>query len=228
MRIVEMKRAAAERAVEQVHSGMVLGLGTGSTAEFAIAAIGEMWREGKLTEIIGVATSERTAEQARSYGLPLATLAEQPRIDLVIDGADEVDPHLDLIKGAGGALLREKQVAQAATTFIVIVDERKLVDRLGTRMALPVEVRPHFWQESQAALAELGCTPVLRGQEHPHQTDNGNYIIDCDFAGGIETPRLLAQRLAALPEVLAHGLFLDMASQVVVAGASGIKVIERS
>jgi ribose 5-phosphate isomerase A len=228
MRIIEMKRAAALRAVEQVHSGMVLGLGTGSTTAFAIEAIGEMWREGKLTEIIGVATSERTAEQARSYGLPLATLAERPRIDLAIDGADEVDPNLDLIKGGGGALLREKQVAQAATTFIVIVDERKLVDRLGTRMALPVEVSPLFSQESQTALAELGCTPLLRGQEHPYQTDNGNYIIDCDFAGGIGTPKALAQRLAALPEVLAHGLFLDMASQVVVAGASGIRVIERS
>jgi ribose 5-phosphate isomerase A len=224
----DLKRQAAERAVQEVRSGMILGLGTGSTTAFAVTAIGELLGRGELRDLVGVPTSERTAEQARGLGIPLATLTEHARVDLAIDGADEVDPDLDLIKGLGGALLREKQVERVADRFIVIVDDSKLVSRLGTRAPLPVEVERSRWQSLLEPLAALGCEPSVRGGERaPFVTDNGNAIIDCRFAGGIEDPSAVAAVLDAIPGVLAHGLFLGMADEVVVAGADGVRVLSR-
>ncbi len=221
------KKAAALRAVEAVASGMVLGLGTGSTVRYAIDRIGELWREGKLHDIVGIATSERTAAQARGLAIPLATLETHPHVDLALDGADEVDPDLSLIKGLGGALLREKQVERRAKRFIVMVDESKLVAKLGTQSPLPVEVAPGA--DLAASLQRLGCTPSLRGGIHtPYVTDNGNHIFDCRFVHGIDDARALALHLDAMPGVLAHGLFLDMASEVVVASPAGVRVLKRT
>lgn len=222
------KRAAAQAAVERVRSGMVIGLGTGSTTAHAVARIGELWQAGSLVDLVGVPTSERTAEQARRYGLPLANLDAKPRVDLAIDGADEVDTRLDLIKGLGGALLREKRVERVADHFVVVVDESKLVDKLGTRSPLPVEVGVTRWQEEADWLATLGCEAILRGgKETPFVTDNGNYIVDCRFPRGIDAATALAAALEERAGVLEHGLFLGMANEVIVAGEAGIRVLKR-
>ncbi len=227
MSVDELKKEAAEKAVEQIKSGMVLGLGTGSTAYFAVAKIGRLWQAGELTDIVGVPTSEATAEHARQYGVPLGALDQYPVIDLAIDGADEVDPQLNVIKGLGGALLREKMIESVTRRFIVVVDERKLSDRLGTVSPLPVEVVQFGWKFTAGRLAGLGCTPVLRGgEDSPYVTDNGNYILDCHFAGGITNAAALDQQLQALPGVVENGLFLGLASQVIAATSDGIKIIE--
>jgi ribose 5-phosphate isomerase A len=227
MSIDELKKAAAEKAVKQVKSGMVLGLGSGSTSRFAVAKIGELWQAGVLTDIVGVPTSESTATQAREYGIPLATLDEQPVIDLAIDGADEVDPDLNLIKGLGGALLREKMVETATKRFIVIVDESKLVEKLGTHSPLPVEVVQFGWKTQARWLESLGCTPTRRGGEaQPFVTDNGNSTIDCTFPDGIDDPADLAATLRDRVGVVEHGLFLGMASEVIVAKADGLHFIK--
>jgi len=226
MSVESLKKAAAEKAVEQVKSGMVLGLGTGSTTRFAVAKIGQLWQTGSLRNIVAIPTSEATAQQAKEYGIPLATLAEQPVVDVAIDGADEVDPRLNLIKGLGGALLREKMVEVAAKRFIVIVDASKLVDKLGTRGPLPVEVVKFGWQAQRRWLQSLGCRPALRGGElDPFVTDNCNYIIDCTFPAGIDAPASLAATLRNRVGVVEHGLFLEMASEVIVAKADGIESI---
>ena len=228
MSINELKKAAAEKAVEQVRSGMVVGLGTGSTTHYAIVKIGELWQAGQLSDIVGVPTSEDTAKKARAYGIPVATLDEHPVLDLVIDGADEVDPHLNLIKGLGAALLREKMVATAAKAFIVIVDESKLVAKLGTHAPLPVEVVQFGWKTQARWLESLGCTPQRRGGElQPLVTDNSNYIIDCAFPNGIDDPVALAAVLRDRVGVVEHGLFLGMTHQVIVAEAGGVRLLDR-
>lgn len=222
-----LKKAAAEKAVEQVKSGMVLGLGSGSTTSFAIAKIGELWQSGELSDIVGISTSERTTAQANKYGIPLGTLYEHPVIDLAIDGADDVDPQLNLIKGLGGALLREKMVESAAKQFIVIVDDRKIVDRLGRRSPLPVEIVQFSWKAQARWLASLGCEPALRGGEaDPFITDNGNFILDCAFPQGIDTPTEVDAALRNRVGVVEHGLFLGMASEVIVAHTDGIRVLK--
>ncbi|MBI3179399.1 MAG: ribose 5-phosphate isomerase A [Deltaproteobacteria bacterium] len=223
-----LKKAAALRAVEAAKSGMVLGLGTGSTVCYAIDRIGELLRAGKLTHIVGIATSKRTAEQARVLGIPLVTLATHRHVDLAIDGADEVDPALDLIKGMGGALLREKEVEQRAARFIVVVDHTKLVDKLGTKSPLPVEIARGAAARVADHLRALGCVPTLRGGAHaPFVTDNGNHILDCRFPSGIENAAALARALDTASDVLAHGLFLGMATEVVVAAPEGVRVLTR-
>lgn len=223
-----LKKQAALTAVERVRSGMVLGLGTGSTTAFAVERIGEMWQAGELKDLICIPTSERTAEQARSHGLPLGDLGQYPRVDLAIDGADEVDPNLDLIKGLGGALLREKDVELVADTFVVVVDDGKMVGKLGTKAPLPVEVGRDDWQAEAAWLATLGCQPVLRGGDAtPFISDNDNFIIDCRFADGIDDAYTLGVTLDERPGVRAHGLFLGLASAVIVARADGIQVLAR-
>lgn len=224
MSIEALKRQAAEKAVEQIKSGMVVGLGTGSTTRYALVKLGELWQAGALANIVGIPTSEQTAALVKAYDLPLATLAEYPTIDLAIDGADEVDPALNLVKGLGGALLREKIVETAAQTFIVIVDEGKLVEKLGSRGPLPVEVTQFAWQAHARWLETLGCQATLRGGEtRPFVTDNGNYILDCAFPGGIEHPARLAATLRHRPGIVEHGLFLGMASQVIIAGKGGVE-----
>ncbi len=225
-----LKREAAERAVDFVQNGMVLGLGSGSTASFAVDAIGARYQSGKLRDIVAVPTSEATGARARRLGIPLATLVEHPVLDLGVDGADEVDPELNLIKGLGGALLREKIVESAARRFVVVVDESKLVNRLGTRGPLPVEVTQFAWEVHARWLAGLGCRAELRRDSSgaPYVTDNGNYIVHGTFPAGIPDPAALARTLVERPGIVEHGLFLGMATDVVVAGANGIRLMARS
>ena len=179
---LNLKQIAAAKAVEAVQSGMVLGLGTGSTTRYATEMIGERLCDGRLHDIVGVPTSSATEKLAKQVGIPLTTLKDHPVLDLTIDGADEVDPDLVLIKGLGGALLYEKIVARASRQEIIIVDESKLVQVLGTRSPLPVEVIPFGWGTYMDTLRSFGCEPVLRMQgTQPYVTDEGNYILDCRF-----------------------------------------------
>lgn len=227
MSLEAFKKDAAEKAVEQVRDGMILALGTGSTARYAIIKIGELWQLGALINIVGIPTSEGTAVLARDYDIPLGHLHEYDRIDLAIDGADEVDPGFNLIKGLGGALLREKMIESIVERFIVVVDETKLVQKLGTRSPVPVEVTQFAWQSHARWLEKLGCMPELRGDEEaPYVTDNGNYILDCTFPNGIDRPAELATVLRSRPGIIEHGLFLDMADQVIVAGNTGLRVLQ--
>jgi ribose 5-phosphate isomerase A len=193
-----LKQAAAERAVDFVQSGMVVGLGTGSTAIFATRRIGALLREGRLRDVTGFPTSQATEDEARRLGIPLLGEDLPRAIDLTIDGADEVDPSLNLIKGGGGALLREKIVAEASRREVIVVDESKLSPMLGTRWALPVEVIAFGWRSQARYLEALGCQPNVRsnGSGAPFRTDQGNLILDCVF-GPIAQPQALAQRLAA-------------------------------
>lgn len=226
----ELKKIAAEKAVEYVKSGMVLGLGTGSTAAFAVAKIGELLKEGKLKDIVGVPTSKRTAEQAAALGIPLSVLDDHPKIDLAIDGADEVDPDLNLVKGRGGALLREKMVEAASAKFIVIVDETKLVKGLGgSKLAMPVEVVQFCWKYNAERLRNLpevaGCEVELRMDgDKPYVTDNSNYIIDLYFQEPIKDANAAAKAISSLEGVVDHGFFLNMASVVIIAGSNGVTV----
>jgi ribose 5-phosphate isomerase A len=222
---MDVKQRAGEAAVAFVRDGMALGLGTGSTTRFFIDALGAALRDGRLKDIRGVPTSIRSEEQARALGIPLTTLAECPRLDVAVDGADEVDPRLNLTKGLGGALLREKIVAQAAAMFVVIADSSKDVPRLGTKAPLPVEVAT-FAHEAQALfLRSLSCDPVLRRTPDgkTYVTDNGNYIYDCRFARGIEDPERIADALRRRAGIVEHGLFLNMASVVLLAGADRVE-----
>ena len=222
------KRQAAEHALHYVQSGMALGLGSGSTAQHLLSPLAERLRDGRLHNVVGVPTSEATAELARQLGIPLATLDERPQLDLAIDGADEIDRSLCLIKGLGGALLREKIFAAAARRFVVIADETKLVAQLGTRAPLPVEVVAFGLSLCTRRLAELGGTPTLRhlADGSPFRTDEGHVILDCRF-DRIMDPPVLNAALNAIPGVVEHGLFIGMASVVVIAGASGIATLVR-
>ena len=219
------KRNAAERAVEFVESGMTLGLGTGSTAFYALRRLGERISQGELHNVIGVPTSEETAQLACEFGIPLTTLDDHPRLNLTIDGADEVDPDLNLIKGLGGALLREKIIAAVSRRIIIVVDDSKLVDQLGTRSPLPVEVVPFGWRIQVKYLEGLGAQSTLRrtaGGE-PYLTDNGLYILDCRFSS-IDDPYTLEMALNAQPGIVENGLFLDVVDTVVVGTADGIQI----
>jgi ribose 5-phosphate isomerase A len=221
-----LKRAAAARAVADVADGMVLGLGSGSTAAFAIEALAARVAAG--LRVVGIASSERSAAMARRLGVPLASFAEHRRLDLTIDGADQVERGtLALVKGLGGALLREKIVASASAQMTVVVDETKLVDGLGGKTPLPVEIVAFGWQTVLDRLAALGCTPRLRrvGQT-PFVTDGGNYIADCAI-GEIPDPAGLEARLSGIVGVIETGLFVGMASKVVVGRPGGVEVIER-
>jgi ribose 5-phosphate isomerase A len=222
------KQRAADHALQYVQSGMVLGLGTGSTAGRLLAPLAERLRDGRLRDIVGVPTSERTTAIARQLGIPLASLAERPRLDLAIDGADEIDPSLNLIKGLGGALLREKIVAASAERFIVVADESKLVGQLGTRAPLPVEIVEFGLPLAARRLAELGCAPELRrsADGSPFRTDEGHAILDCAFPG-IADAMALNAAINAIPGVVEHGLFIGMASVALIAGAAGVSTMIR-
>jgi ribose 5-phosphate isomerase A len=216
------KAAAASQALELVRPGMVVGLGTGSTAELFVRGLGQMVAGG--LQVLGVPTSRATAEVAVLLGIPIVTDLDQP-IDLAVDGADEVDPNLDLIKGGGGAFFREKLVAAAARRFVVVADESKVVERLG-RSPLPVEVLPYLWRQTARRLEGLGAAWLLRGgEERPIVTDNGNLVLDLTFAGGIEEAGPLADRLKGTLGVLEHGLFLGMAAAVIVGGPDGVRIL---
>jgi ribose 5-phosphate isomerase A len=219
-----LKRAAAQRAVEFVESGMVLGLGTGSTAACVAEALARRVAQG--LAVVAIPSSEHTAEVARELGIPLTNLGEHRRIDLAIDGADEVERGtLNLIKGHGGALLREKIVAAASDRFIVVVDDEKLVNRLGERFPIPVEIVQFGWQATAAALEKLGTRPELRQIEgRTFVTDGGNFILDCPF-GSIAEPRQLEQAINMTVGVVENGLFLGRSAAVVVASAEGVEIM---
>lgn len=223
------KEVAGRRAAEYITADMVVGLGTGSTAEFAIRAIGERVAAG-LT-IKAIPTSEASATLARELNITLTTLEDNPAVDLTIDGADEVDPSLDLIKGLGGALLREKIVASATAQQIIIIDPSKLVDKLGTQAPLPIEVVPFAWSLVARRLSERGIEPTLRLQHtaQPFITDNGNYIIDGHFPQGIDDAGATDTWLNTLPGVVENGLFVAMTHLVVVGEDSGSsRLIEKN
>ena len=223
-----LKRAAAARALESVREGMVLGLGTGSTIRYFLDLLGERVRAGEVKGVVGVPTSRRTAEIARGHGIRISRLRSQPRLDLTVDGADEVDPRGDLIKGLGGALLREKIVAQASDRFIVIVDESKVVERLGTRSPLPVEVTRFGSSRHQAFVAALGAEVTLRrtADGSRYVTSNGNYILDARFPEGIDDPVALNGALRARAGIVEHGMFLGMTTRALVAASGGVRAIE--
>jgi ribose 5-phosphate isomerase A len=221
----QLKRAAALRAIEEIEDGMVVGLGTGSTAAFVVEGLARRVAAG--LRVVSIPTSERTAAQAGRLGIQIATFAEHQRLDLTIDGADEVQlGSLALIKGLGGALLREKIVAAASDRLAIVVDEEKLVDRLGEHTPVPVEVTQFGWQATANALARLGCTPERRygGGEQPFVTDGGNFILDCRF-GPIGDPAGLEKNIAMTVGTVESGLFVGRASMVIVASATGVDVL---
>jgi len=234
----ELKRIAAYKAVEMVESGMVVGLGTGSTAKHAVDRIGELLHQGKLKNIIGIPTSTKTHEQALSLGIPLSDLDSHPVLDIAIDGADEIDPNLNLVKGRGGSLLREKMVEGVCKKFVVIVDESKLVKYIGgSGLAMPVEIVPFCWKFTAKRLQELfeyaGCVAKLRtfassnGMENgglPFVTDNGNYVVDLYFKRDIGDLKAASDAILRLAGVVEHGMFLDMATTVIVAGDLGVTI----
>jgi ribose 5-phosphate isomerase A len=226
---MDLKERAARKALESVVSGMVLGLGTGSTTRIFIDLLGERIQSGQLADIKAVPTSEYTANQARSVGISLTTLSETPTLDLAVDGADEVDPNLNLIKGLGRALLREKVVEIHAEKLIIIVDESKLVSRLGSKVPLPVEILPFEAEAHVQWLNTLGCHAELWLEQDGSivVTDNGNYLARCWFDGGIKDVYSLAEELSFRPGIIEHGLFLDMAQQVIVASEEGTKLLGR-
>jgi ribose 5-phosphate isomerase A len=226
----ERKHEAALRALDFVRDGMTLGLGSGSTAAHAIRALGERVRAG--LRVRGVPTSRRSGELARAAGIPLVSLDQVDRLDLTIDGADEIQvATFHVVKGKGGALLREKLVACASDLEILAVDETKLVDRLGEHDPLPVEVVPFGWRLVRRALADLGGVPVLRSTDPaapgsaPFVTDNANYILDCRFPP-VDDPPALERAIKAITGVVESGLFIGLVDRVVVAGADGVRVLE--
>ena len=220
------KRMAAVRAIEEVEDGMVVGLGSGSTAAFAVEALAA--RIAKGLRVVGIPTSETTAALARRLGVPLTSFVEHRRIDVSIDGADQVEREtLNLVKGLGGALLREKIVAAASDRMIVVVDETKLVDRLGANTPLPVEIVSFGWQTVLDRLVTIGYAPRLRlVGDKPVTTDGGNYIVDCAIAE-MPDPAVLEARLSAIIGVVESGLFIGLAAKIVVGGPTSVEVIER-
>jgi ribose 5-phosphate isomerase A len=221
-----LKRAAAEAAVKLVQDGMVVGLGTGSTAAFAVEALARRHREG--LQFIGIPSSERTAAQAKAANIPLTSFAEHRQIDLTIDGADEVERGtLNLIKGLGGALLHEKIVAAASRRLAIVVDGLKLVDRLGARTPVPVEVVAFGLEATQAALESIGATARLRQSATGDSfiTDSGNRILDCSF-GPIADPARLEERIRRVVGVVESGLFIGLANVIFVANTSGVHRLE--
>jgi ribose 5-phosphate isomerase A len=222
------KKEAAEYAVKFIQSGMTVGLGTGSTAIYATRRISELYRSGQLRDIVAFATSRTVWHEAVKMGLPMLTEDMPQAIDVTIDGADEVDPQLNLIKGGGGALLREKIVAQASLREIIIVDESKLSPQLGTHWPVPVEVLPYGWQSQARFLESLGAEVTLRQTDDGSEfcTDQGNIILDSRF-GPIADLEGLAEKLAARAGIMEHGLFLNLVDDVIVAGPGGIKHLKR-
>ncbi|QSQ13799.1 ribose-5-phosphate isomerase RpiA [Myxococcus landrumensis] len=219
------KRAAAEAAVDRFFlPGMCVGLGSGSTAAFAVRRLAALREQGRLLDVSGVPTSRATEALARELGIPLITLDEHPTLDVTIDGADEVAPDLSVIKGGGGALLREKIVAQASRRVVIIADVTKLSPRLGTHWPVPVEVLPFGWRSQQQFLESLGARVVPRVRENgmPYLTDQGNRVLDCAW-GPIDAPDALASRMAARAGIVEHGLFLREATDLVVAGPRGVE-----
>jgi len=219
------KRIAARKALEFASNASIVGLGTGSTTKFAIEGLAELIHHG--ASFRGVATSKRTEKLARELGIPLVELAEAGSVDVTIDGADEIDPAFNMIKGGGGALTREKLVALASSTRVIIADETKLVSVLGTARPLPVEVLPFAWTMSARLVAQLNCTVTRREEnERPFITDNGNFVLDCKF-DSIPDPAAMETRIKLVPGVVECGLFIGIADIVVIGSDSGARVLRR-
>lgn len=219
-----LKRAAGEYAVQFITPGMIVGLGHGTTAIFALRKIAELLRQGALTEIVGVPTSLEVEQEARALGIPLTTLDVHPTLDVTIDGADEVDPSCNVIKGGGGALLREKIVAQATQREIIVVDASKLSPRLGTTWAVPVEVVTFGWRSQMEFLIGLGAEVKLRHCEDGTRffTDQGNLILDCDF-GPIADLEALDRALSSRAGIVEHGIFRGLVSDIVIGTEEGVQ-----
>jgi ribose 5-phosphate isomerase A len=217
------KEIAARAALEHVSSGMTVGLGTGSTATAFIQLLGQSLSSGRLKDIVGIPTSVQSDQLARSLNIPLVDFSDHARCDVTIDGADEIDPKLDLIKGLGGALLREKVVAQNSSKIIIIADDTKRVLRLGSRTPLPVEVTRFALAAHERFLRSLGCEPAMRRAADglPFETDNGNYVLDCRFPQGITDAAGLAAKLEARAGIVEHGLFVGLASMALIATDTG-------
>jgi ribose 5-phosphate isomerase A len=219
-----MKKMAAEKAVEHVDNGMIIGLGTGSTVKYAIKKLGEIVNTG--LKIEGIPTSLRTKKLATEHNIPLVDLNDYTVIDLTIDGADEVDSNLNLIKGGGGALTREKIIAYHSKKEIIIIDETKVVKKLGVSFPVPVEVTKYGWNATKKVLEEIGCTVELRKiMNEVYITDNSNYILDCDF-GKINEPEALEKEINSIPGVIENGLFIDLVDEVIVGSKQGIITLE--
>jgi ribose 5-phosphate isomerase A len=224
----ELKQRAGFRAAEFVESGMVVGLGTGSTTEHAVKRIAKRLKAGELKNIVGIPSSVRTEKLAQELNIPLVGFDIHPQIDITIDGADEVDPDLNLIKGGGGALLREKVVAQASMRNIIIIDDSKLVAKLGTGWALPIEVIPFARYTEEAFLSTIGDSVTLRKNDDdtPYRTDQNNVILDADF-GPMDDPFRLAAQLNERAGIVEHGLFLGLATDVLVARQGDVEHLTR-
>ncbi len=224
--IETLKRRAGEAAAGLVRSGTVVGLGTGSTARYVIAAIGRALSDGTLTDVSGVPTSAACERMAREAGIPIEELGAAG-VDIAIDGADEIDPALEAIKGLGGAMTREKIVAAAARRFVLVADASKRVGRLGERAPVPVEVLRFGWRRTAAALAALGCSPRLRGGEDaPALTDNGHPVLDCAVPAGFDAAAFAAAA-DALPGVVGTGLFLGLAHTAFIAEGGDVVRLDR-
>jgi ribose 5-phosphate isomerase A len=225
---MDPKQRAGEAALEHVKSGMIIGLGTGSTAKFFTEAVGSAVRAGRLRDIRAVPTSVDSEKLAVQFGLPVVTFAQITTIDLTVDGADEIAPDLTLIKGLGGALLREKLVAQNSSKLIIIADAQKLVTRLGTRSPLPVEVTPFGFEASERFLRQLGCIPTLRRRPDGSilVTDNSNYIFDCKFSE-IPDPADLNLKLATRAGIIESGLFINLARTAIIADNAAVWTIAK-
>lgn len=222
---MNLKEKAAEAAVKYVKDGMVVGLGSGSTASIAIKLIGEKVRAGM--DLVGIPTSRDSEILGKSVGIKIGELKDHPLVDVTIDGADEVDPKLNLVKGLGGALVREKIVAVATKMEVIVVDETKLVDYICQKSPLPVEVVRFSYEATVRRLQGFGCTPKMRARDGDlYVTDNGNYIADCKFAR-IDDPAMMESQLNLVPGVVDNGLFVGLAHKVIVASAGGIRVLEK-
>ena len=227
-RQTRLKKIAADHAVTFIRSGMVVGLGSGSTARFAVETLGEMLRYGQLKDVTGIPSSLQTEKIARQASIPLSDFSEHKSIDITIDGADEVDPVMNMIKGGGGALLREKVLAQASDRNIIIVDFGKMSDKLGRHWAVPVEVVSFAVSSVENFLIGLGASVSLRKAVDgtPFRTDQHNLILDTDF-GPIEEPQRLAELLSARAGVVEHGLFLNLATDLIIAEENRIRHLRK-
>jgi len=223
---MDLKEMAAREAVKYVEDGMVVGLGSGSTASIAIRLLGDRVKEEGI-EIIGIPTSRASDLLGRAMGIKIAELDDHPKVDITIDGADEVGPALNLIKGLGGALVREKIVAGASMVEMIVVDESKLVDCLGSKAPLPVEIVRYAHRTTMRKLASLGCTPQLRMKEsEPFVSDNGNFVVDCAF-GPMKDPAGLETKVNLIPGVVDNGLFIGLVAKVVIGTDEGVEIRER-
>lgn len=222
-----LKRKAAEKAVEFIKSDMVLGLGTGSTFNFVLEILSEKVKSGEIKDVIGISTSTQTLELARKLNFPLGKFSDHPKIDLTIDGADEVDEKLNVIKGGGGALLHEKIIAQASKKVIIVVDQSKVSKYLGEKWAVPIEVIQKASVSESEYLKSIGASVELRKTENNNFiTDEGNYILDADF-GVIKNPKKLAKKLNKRAGIVEHGLFVNMVDHVIVASDKDIQILTK-